>query len=355
HLAQDRNFLLIGSFVLLLVAVVMNIVGLNIGKWLQNAGGVGTYIPLLMLIGAGFFLWHRQGSVTHFTVANMLPHWNWDTVNFWPQIAFAFVGLELVSAMSEEIREPHKTVPRAIYASGFLIAIVYIAGTVAVLNLMPSDAVDPKSGVFQALTAASITLKIGAIGMIAALLAAFGNAGGVGTTVAGVARVPFVVGIDHYMPAAFGKIHPKWHTPYISILVQAIISAVVLVASQINETTIGAYQVLVDAATILYFIPFLYMYAAVIKLAYRDDRATHPDAALIPGGKVGVWLAGLLGFTIVIGGIVLSLIPPAEVPSRTLFEVKLIVGTLGAFLLGLVLYTRGARAKSRDVAHVAAN
>jgi glutamate:GABA antiporter len=208
--------------------------------------------------------------------------------------------------------------------------------------------VDPKSGVFQALTVASITLKIGAIGMIAALLAAFGNAGGVGTTVAGVARVPFVVGIDHYMPAAFGKIHPKWHTPYISILVQAIISAVVLVASQINETTIGAYQVLVDAATILYFIPFLYMYAAVIKLASRPDRRANPQGVLIPGGKAGVWIAGGLGFVVVMAGIVLSLIPPGESENKMLFETKLIGGTLVSICLGLILYYRGARAKRRE-------
>ena len=350
YLAQDKHFLIWGSFALLAVAVVMNIIGLNIGKWLQNAGGVGTYIPLLMLVGAGFYLWHRQGSVTHFTIPNMLPHWNWDTVNFWPQIAFAFVGLELVSAMSEEIRDPRKTIPRAIYASGALIAVIYIAATIAVLNLMPDVSVDPKSGVFQALTVASTVLRIGAVGMIAALLAAFGNAGGVGTTVAGVARVPFVVGIDHYMPAAFGKIHPKWRTPYISILVQALITAAVLLLSQINETTTGAYQVLVDAATILYFIPFLYMYAAVIKLASRPDRNANTSAVLIPGGKLGVWIAGGLGFIVVAGGIVLSLIPPGETANKFIFEAKLVGGTLTAICLGLILYFRGARAKRRQLA-----
>ena len=49
-LAQNQKFLVGVSLLLLSVAVIMNIVGLNIGKWLQNAGGVGTYIPLLMLI-----------------------------------------------------------------------------------------------------------------------------------------------------------------------------------------------------------------------------------------------------------------------------------------------------------------
>ena len=349
-LAQNQKFLVGVSLVLLFVAVILNIIGLNIGKWLQNAGGVGTYVPLLMLIGAAGVLWHRQGSVTHLTWTNILPHWNWDTVNFWPQIAFAFVGLELVSAMSEEIRDPKKTLPRAIYGSGALIAIIYIVATVAVLAVLPSAEVDPKSGAFQALTAASTILKIGAFGMIAAFLVSIGNAGGVGTTVAGIARVPFVVGIDRYMPAAFGKIHPKWRTPYISILVQAAISCVVLLASQINETTTGAYQVLVDAATILYFIPFLYMYAAVIKLASRSDRTADPHAVLIPGGKIGVWIAGGLGFLVVAGGIALSLIPPGESQNKFLYELKLVAGTAVAVLIGLALYHRGAKQKQREAA-----
>src|SRR6202011_6176774 len=93
-LAQNQTFLLAGSLLLLVVAVWLNIIGLHIGKWLQNAGGVGTYVPLMMIVGVALLLWGRQGSVTHFTWEAMLPHWNWDTVNFWPQLAFAFAGLE---------------------------------------------------------------------------------------------------------------------------------------------------------------------------------------------------------------------------------------------------------------------
>jgi amino acid transporter len=345
-LAQNRAFLLAGSFVLLFVAVYFNVIGLRIGKWLQNAGGVGTYLPLLILVAAGCVVWRTHGSVTHFSWKGIWQ-WNWNAVNFWPQLAFAFAGLELVSTMSDEVREPRKTLPRAIFGSAVLIALIYIAGTVAVLALLNDAAVDPKSGVFQAIAVASAILKIGALGVIAALLVTVGNAGGVGTTVAGAARVPFMVGVDRYLPAAFGKVHPRWKTPHISILVQAIISGAILLASQINETTVTAYQVLVDATVILYFIPFLYMYAAVIKLAYRPEREKTSGAILIPGGKIGVWLAGGLGFAVVLLGIVLSFIPPGEGENKLLFEVKLVAGTALAVLLGLVLYSRGARARER--------
>lgn len=344
-LAQNRTFLLSVSLGLLLVAVLLNIVGLNIGKWLQNAGGVGTYLPLVILAVVASIVAVKYGSVTHFTLRNMLPTWDWDTVNFWSQIAFAFTGLELVAAMSEEVRDPRRTLPRAVFGAGALIALMYIAGTFAILALVPAAELDPQSGVFHAITVGSIALKLGALGMLAAVLVTVGNAGGVGSTVAGIARVPFVVGIDRYLPAAFGKIHPKWKTPYVSILVQAIVSGAILLGSQLNETTRGAYQFLIDAAIILYFIPFLYMFAAVIKLAHRADRATNPHAVLVPGGRAGVWICGGLGFSVVLLGILVSLVPPGDSSNKLGFEMKLIGGTIASILLGLILYWRGARSK----------
>jgi amino acid transporter len=321
---------------------------LNVGKWLQNAGGVGTYVPLLMLAGIAAIAWWKHGSVTHFTVVNMLPTWNWDTINFWSQIAFAFTGLELVSAMSEEVRDPRRTLPRAVFGAGALIALMYIVGTFAVLALVPAADLDPQSGVFHAITVGSIALRVGLLGMLAAILVTVGNAGGVGSTVAGIARVPFVVGIDRYLPAAFGKIHPRWKTPYISILVQAVVSGAILLVSQINETTRGAYQILIDAAIILYFIPFLYMFAAVIKLAQRKDRRENPHAVLVPGGIAGVWICGGLGFLVVLIGILVSLVPPGDSANKIGFELKLVVGTLASLLLGLILYWRGARSKINE-------
>jgi amino acid transporter len=347
HFAQNRIFLLCGSFALLIVAVGMNIVGLHIGKWLQNAGGLGTYLPLLLLVGAAGIVGWKHGSVTHFTWSNMLPVWNWDTVNFWPQIAFAFTGLELVSAMSDEIRDARRTMARAILGSGVLIAVIYIVGTFAVLVLLPAGQVDAKSGVFQALTSASTLLKIGALGILGSFLVTFGNAGGVGSTVAGLSRVPFVVGVDRYLPEFFGKIHPRWRTPYISILVQAVISGAILLFSQINQSVASAYQVLVDAAVILYFIPFLYMYAAVIKLAARADRRENEHAVLIPGGKAGVWLAGGLGLFVTLLSIALSFVPPGDSTNKILFELQVVGGTLGAVAIGLVLFYRGVREKAR--------
>jgi glutamate:GABA antiporter len=352
-LATNPHYLLWASLGLLAVAVVMNLVGLNIGKWLQNAGGVSTYVPLLMLIGIGWYFAVHHGSASHFDWKGSLPVWNLDTVNFWSNIAFAFTGMELVCAMSEEVRDPKKTFPRAIYASAVMIALIYIVATVALLGLLPADKIDVRNGVFQGISGGSAVLGIAWFGVIAALLVTVGNAGGVGATVAGVARVPFVAGIDSYLPEFFGKIHPKWKTPYVSILIQAAISGVILVFSQINATVVEAYQFLVDMAVILYFIPFLYMYAAAIKLSYRKDRAGSGQAVLVPGGKVGIWVTGTLGFLITAGSMALAAIPPGGVKSKAIFEGKLVFWTAAFIGTGLILYWRGARKKAAALSHLA--
>jgi amino acid transporter len=347
-LATNKQYLFWASLGLLAVAVILNLIGVNIGKWLQNAGGVATYVPLLMLVGIAVYLVLHRGSATHFSWKTSLLEWppDLDKLNFWSNIAFAFTGMELVCAMSEEVREPRKTFPRAIYGSALLIAVIYVLGTVAVLALKPADAVDPRNGVFQAISGGSALLGVAWFGIIAALLVTVGNAGGVGATVAGVARIPFVAGIDHYLPSFFGKIHPRWKTPWISILIQAGISALILIFSQLGTTVLGAYQFLVSMSVILYFIPFLYMYAAAIKLAYRPDRQSSDQVVLVPGGKPGIWIAGLLAFLITLGSMVVAGISPEGPTNRGIFLAKVVACTVGFIGIGLILYWRGARKKT---------
>lgn len=349
-LADNRYYILAGSIALLAVAAGMNLVGLNIGKWLQNAGGVGTYVPLMMLVGIAGWIGLRHGSPASIDWGKVIPSFKLADVgfwNFWSGIAFAFTGMELVCTMSEEVHEPRKTFPRSIFLSSALIAAIYILGTVAVLTLLPSGEVNNQNGVFQAIAKGSSLLGIAWFGVLAAGLVTFGNAGGVGATVAGVARVPFAVGIDRYLPDAFGRLHPKWGTPYIAIIVQAVLSALILLLSNLNETIKGAYEAIINVTIVVYFVPFLYMYASVIKLAYRADRKADEHVVLVPGGRLGVWIAGSLGFLITAVSIVLAFLPGPDVENVLFYEMKLVGGSVVSLGIGLGLYLMGKRHKSQ--------
>jgi hypothetical protein len=89
------------------------------------------------------------------------------------------------------------------------------------------------------------------------------------------------------------------------------------------------------------------MFAAAIKLYSRPDRRANKDAVLIPGGKTGVWIVSGTGLAIVLIGILVSLVPPGDSSDKLGFELKLVGGTVAAIVLGLTLYWRGAREKSR--------
>ena len=104
---------------------------------------------------------------------------------------------------------------------------------------------------------------------------------------------------------------------------------------------------MIDAAIILYFIPFLYMFLAAIKLSYRKDRLTDPCAVLIPGGIPGVWIASGIAFSVTLLSIGFSVYPPGDATDRVKFQVRLLLWVVGALAVGLSLYWRGARSKKQ--------
>ncbi len=341
-LATNKLFVIVGSLVILGIAIWINIVGVHIGKWLENAGAAGTYLPLLLLVIFGAWFAVHFGSVTQFTARSMNVHFSWGTVNYWAQIAFAFAGLEVVCFMSEEVRNPQKTLKHGIFISAIAIVAIYVLGTMGTLAILHPGQVDLRAGAIQALTSAAGQFGLAWVAIIMATLLFIGNIGGVGTTVAGVARVPFAAGIDRYLPRAFGKIHPTWRTPWVAMLVQGGAAAVLLIVSQIGgASAASAYQLLVDATDIMYFIAFLYTFLAVIALRHRPDRGKEAGHALIPLGQFGLWVCGVLGVLITLLSIIISLIPPNDLQgSRVWFEVKLIGICAVLILSGLVLYWR---------------
>ncbi len=106
--------------------------------------------------------------------------------------------------------------------------------------------------------------------------------GGVGGWFAATARLPFVAGIDRFLPQAFGDLHPTWRTPYVALLVQAAIAGLFVFLGQAGTSVHGAYDALVCMGIIAYFIPFLFMFAAMIVL---QREPAGPDVMRVPGGK----------------------------------------------------------------------
>ncbi|MGC8793839.1 MAG: APC family permease [Bryobacteraceae bacterium] len=320
-LSENPAAMIAGALLVLWFGTLTNLVGLRTGKWTENAGGLATYLAGLLLVAAGALAWTRGGPASSFTP--VWPRWDWGTVNFWSQIAFAFGGLELGAVMGGEIRHPQRTVPRAAWISGAAVAVFYLAGTVAVLALIAPAQINVITGLAQAGQKASAVLGVTWIGPVLAGLVTLGIAGQLGAWLAGSARVPFAIGLDRYLPAAFARLHPRWGTPYVAIVSQSLACTLFLLAMQAGESLRAGYQLLVDMTVITYFIPFAYMF--------------------LVAARCGLIRSAMAGLAVTLAAIACSLIPPQESSNPWLFEAKIIGGCAVVIGAARIVFRRARR------------
>ena len=327
------------------VAALLNIVGLGAGKWLHNIGGVATYLPGVVLIVLGVVAIFTHPSENAFTAARLVPNvTELSTLNLWASVAFAFAGLELSSTMGEETGNPRRDLPRAIVISAPLIAAAYILGTLSVLWLVPTGDLNIVSGFLQALAvgARDIGWGVAWIPAVAAALYVVGNVGGVGAWLTGPARVAFVIGLDRYFPPAFGRVHPRWQTPYVAILTQAVLATVFLLVSVLGKgTTVErAYLVILDTMLLVYFIPYIYLFVCFLVVRLREPA---PAGARLLGGRPAGAVIGLCGLGLTLFAMYVATVPPSDTVEKGLFELKVIGGAAFFVVLGLIIYWRGRR------------
>ncbi|MBI4469299.1 MAG: amino acid permease [Acidobacteria bacterium] len=346
HLAGSKAFVVIFSFGALWLAVALNVVGLQTSKWLSNLGAIGTWVPATLLVTLGGWALWKFGSATSWGRSDLLPDFgSLGTLSFWATMCFGFAGLELAPTMGDEIRNPGKNIPRAIVLSGIVVTGIYVLGTLALLIALPRSEISVISGVVEAINHASSRLGAIPFGAVCALLIALGGIGGANSWLAGSARLPFVAGVDRYLPESFARLHPRFGTPYTSILAQGVLSSLFLLMSVVGgETTVKeAYLVLVDMSIIVYFIPFLYLFGSLIRLGKPSLPTDPSEGAGHRGRGAGIILAGVLGLAATGVSLALALVPPEGVTNSVLFELKLVGGCLifiGAGALFPIIFRR---------------
>jgi amino acid transporter len=270
----------------------------------------------------------------------MIPSTHFNDIIFWSVLTFAFGGCETASFMGEEIKNARRTIPLALLSGGVTVTICYILGTICVLLALPSTEVNSLQGLVQAVSKTASRVGYPGVLPLAAFLIALSNIGAAGAYLAAVARLPFVAGLDRFLPPAFGALHPKWKTPWVALLTQFVLGAVFIFLGQAGTSVKGAYDVLVSMGVITYFIPYLYLFAAMIKLQHEPAAA---DVIRVPGGTLVAKLVATVGFLTTGLTITLSLIPQPDEPNKPLAMLKVVGGCGALVLIGAWIYWAGKR------------
>jgi len=290
-LADNKSFALTASLLLLFLLVVLNVLGLGVGKWLNNLGAIGTFVAATVLIGLGIVISMRFGTTV--TAADFrIPANSGFVLNSFGVICFGLVGLELASVMGDEIANPQKTLPGAVAWGGLLSGLLYVGATLTLLIAVSKSDISVLQGIVQAVGHMAARVGVGWIVAPFALMLSISIAGIGSAWLGGSARIPFVAGLDSYMPSWLGRIHPKYATPYAALIVHAAVSLILVV---INFSFTGAgvqetFQKLLSLAVVLQLIPFLYMFGALLKIAAGDSFAQgrYSKTTLIAAGAGGL-------------------------------------------------------------------
>jgi len=333
----DKTYVILFSLAALWSVLLFNFFGLKLGRWVHNVGGFGTWITGTVLIVFGI------AAAVRFGAANPMPPGSFfegilslEKLSFFASVCFGFTGLELASVLAGEVKNPRKSIPRAVVISGFVIGGIYLLGTLSVLVALPSGEINIISGFLQGIAAIGAKLGLGWTSNIIALLITLGGIGGLMAWFTGAARIPFVAGIDRYLPQAFGKIHPRYGSPYVAVIVQALIATAFIIMSFIGSTVEEAYLILFDTTLLVYFIPYGYMFAAYIVLRARGGSAE--KVMEIPRSRFAAYALGMCGLLTTLTAMAMALLPSPETVNVLIYETKVIGGFMTFLIIGGIIY-----------------
>jgi amino acid transporter len=323
HLADHRGFVFAVAMILLWAFTILNVRGLGVGKWVNNIGGVGAVgatLVLLVVAGGAFVRSGGQGLHSLPGVSGLLPTLSeWRTVSAFSVICFGLVGLELGSVMGDEVRDPRRNIPRAALVGGLVCGILYLAATFSLLSALPPGEVSVVQGILQAFE------RLGSLAGVALLMAplafvlTLSISGATSAWLSGSARIPFVAGLDRYLPEALGRVHPKWRTPHVALVTHAALSSVFIAMSFIGAGVRDAYLTLLELAVVLQLVPFVYLYLGLVRVA--GEPGGHYRRPMV------LRIAGLAGLLATLLALATAFVPPASVESPLQYEIKMIVGS----------------------------
>jgi amino acid transporter len=335
-LADNKAFTITASLGLMALLVILNVRGLGVGKWVNNLGGLGTGIAAVALVGLGLIVWLRFGTTV--TGSDFrIPADPRFVFNSFGVICFALVGLELASVMGDEIQDPEETLPGAVAWGGVLSGFLYIATTLTLLIAVGRSNISVLQGVVQAVSQMADRAGVAWVVRPFALMLSVSIAGIGSAWLAGSARIPFVAGLDSYLPNWLGKIHPRYATPYAALIVHGIVSGVLVVLNSLSGGVQETFQKLLSLAVVLQLVPFLYIFAALVKFSF--DRSPAPGRY----GKGVLFLAGASGLATTSAGIILAFFPAQQITSLRAYEIWMFGGTgffIGIAALFFFLYGR---------------
>ena len=337
-------FVALASALILSLMVIASTIGLSVGKWVHNTGGIimliifGVIIllPLLGLLTGNLQEYHPfRTSLPALTLLNL---------NILGKMGFgALGGFEYIAILAGETKAPARSVGRSVLIAAPIIAIMFVLGTSTVVAYIPTNDIDLVGPLPQVLRAGFAPFGIaGPLVTIAIVMTMAMRIAQSSVSFTAVTRLPMVAGWDSMLPAWFSRLHKKYQTPVNSIMLVGVSSFVLAVLSNVGVGQAEAFQLLFNASGMFYALTYVVMFA----IPLFGLRGVTPQPPL--------WLkvASASGLCMTLLYLTLSVFPIIKVESVATFALKISTVIVVMNLVGVGILV-AARRRAARVSRVA--
>lgn len=229
---MSPELMIVIKILFVLFLTVVNYFGVREAGKLNDILTILKIAPIIILTVAGiiYFLLKPSLLISNFTP--FVPMGLNGLGSAIVLIFWAYVGFELVTVPSDEIINPQRTIPMAIAVGMAIIALFYVLTNFVILGLVP----------WAQLATSTAPLALAGYAILGAIGAGFLTFGALlsisGSDEAGIlsaARIPYAMAADGYLPKALAKVHPKYETPYVALIIQSAVTLIAAIFGTINQ------------------------------------------------------------------------------------------------------------------------
>jgi glutamate:GABA antiporter len=305
---------------LIWLTVGINVITLEVGKWVPNIGAVFKVVIMLAIGIGGVAFATRHGVANDFTLQAMAPSWG-VSLAFLPVVLYNFLGFELMSGAGEEMQNPARDVPRSILISGLLISFFYIFATLGILLALPAKDIGLINGLIDTFRRLFGSSTAGtAFVTILAGMTLYTFVANMVTWTIGANRSAAEAANKGDLPAIFAKMHPKFKTPTSSAVIGGVIGTVVLIIyGFLAKSAEDLFWSTFAFSSVVFLLPYFLLFASFLKLRRTEPKLARPYK--VPGGYPVAVILSLICMAFIAQGIIFLIYKPGAFTPAYAFSI----------------------------------
>lgn len=327
QLATHKPFLLLTLFCLFWVFTLLNCFGMKVSGLISIVGAtIGTLLPMIGIIILGIY-WVYQGNPLAVDLnGSWIPDFSsLGNLSLFSAVLFGLLGIEMSAVHAEEVKNPQRDYPRALFYSTILIFLSLVLGALAIVIVVPISKLSVVSGLIDAYDIFFKAYNMPWMTLVIAGLIVIGGLSSVAAWIIGPTKGLLVAARDGCIPPAFSKVN-KYGAPVPILIAQGIIFTLLSSVFILFESINAAYWILSDLCAQMALMVYIFMFSAAIRLRYT--RPFQTGAYKIPGSNIVMWIIAGLGILTCLTAIAVSFVPPTQIDigNKWLFEGFLLGG-----------------------------